>query len=183
MSAAPDAFEQRLQLRDGTPVRVRAARPEDRQRIVDFFEHLEAQTIYTRFFGPRKQLTDKELGTIDQNDFVARTILLATVGDAPDETVIAAGSYVVDPPSGSPPRSAEMAFTVEEDFQGQGLAGHLLRALIGIAREHGLERLTAEVLSHNAPMLAVFRRAGLPMHSRSAGGVVQLSLDLRATRA
>ena len=71
-----------------------------------------------------------------------------------------------------------MAFTIEEDFQGQGLAGGLLAALADIARRHGIVRLEAEVLAHNAAMLAVFRRSGLPMRLRHAGDVVHVSLDL-----
>lgn len=173
----PD-FAQDIRLRDGTPVRLRAARGDDRQRLVDFFEHLEPRTIYTRFFGFRKRLTDTELGVIDDNDFVARTILLATIGSGPGETVIGAGSYVVDAASGDPPRRAEVAFTVEEDYQGRGLASALLRTLVAIARAHGLHELTAEVLAENAPMLAVFRRIGLPTKRASESGIVRLSFDL-----
>lgn len=173
----PD-FARPIVLRDGTPVTIRGARGDDRQRLVDFFDHLEPRTIYTRFFGYRKRLTDTELGAIDANDFVSRTILLATVGSGPDETVIGAGSYVVDAASGDPPRRAEVAFTVEEDFQGRGLASALLRTLVDIARAHGLHELTAEVLAENAPMLAVFRRCGLPTTSRRSGGVVELRFAL-----
>jgi GNAT superfamily N-acetyltransferase len=175
MSSTPPGpdFAQDLRLRDGTPVRLRAARGDDRQRLVEFFDHLEPRTIYTRFFGYRKTLTDTELGQLDANDFVARTILLATAGSGPDETVIGAGSYVADAASGNPPQRAEVAFTVEEDYQGRGLASLLLRTLIGIARAHGLRELTAEVLAENAPMLAVFRRCGLPTTTRRSGGVVE----------
>lgn len=185
MSSTPPGpdFAQDVRLRDGTPVRLRAAHGADRQRLVDFFEHLEPRTIYTRFFGYRKTLTDTELGLLDANDFVARTILLATVGGGPDETVIGAGSYVVDATGGVPPQRAEMAFTVEEDYQGRGLAGLLLRTLIDIARAHGLRELTAEVLAENAPMLAVFRRCGLPQTARRSGGVVALRFALAPATA
>ena len=178
--AAPGpGFEQTVRLRDGTPVRIRAARSDDRERLQRFFDQLEPQTIYTRFFGWRKRLTDTELRQLDANDFEQRTILLATIGSDGDETVIGAGSYVVDAASGTPPREAEMAFTVEEDWQGRGLAGTLLRLLIGIARTHGLQVLTAEVLAGNAPMLAVFERCGLPLTRHASRGVIALRFDLR----
>jgi RimJ/RimL family protein N-acetyltransferase len=175
----PDATRH-IRLRDGTAVCLRAARGNDRQRVVDFFDHLERQTIYTRFFSYRKHLSDSELEQMEHNDFVLRTIVLATIGSGADETMIAGGSYVVDATSGSPPTRAEMAFTVEEDYQGKGLASELLQSLIVIARSHGLRELTAEVLAQNAPMLGVFKRCGLPMRQRLEGGVVHLSFDLGA---
>lgn len=73
---------------------------------------------------------------------------------------------------------AEAAFTVEEDFQGQGLASRLLAALVTLARRHGLVRLEAEVLAGNAPMLVVFERSGLPLRRRRERGVIHLDLDL-----
>ncbi len=75
-----------------------------------------------------------------------------------------------------------MAFVVEEDYRGQGLASALLAALVEIARRHGLRRFTAEVLAHNTPMLAVFKRCGLPMTSRSESGIVMLGFELPPAR-
>ncbi len=66
-----------------------------------------------------------------------------------------------DPPNDL--RSAEIAFTVEEDYQGQGIASSILRHLIHIAREKGVSRFEADVLAENIAMLAVFARSGLPM--------------------
>jgi hypothetical protein len=51
-------------------------------------------------------------------------------------------------------------------------------ALVTLARRHGLVRLEAEVLSVNAPMLAVFQRSGLPLRQRRESGVIHLDLDL-----
>jgi RimJ/RimL family protein N-acetyltransferase len=76
-----------------------------------------------------------------------------------------------------------VAFTIEEDFHGQGLAGHMLDALAGIARRHGITRFKAEVLAGNAPMRAVFRRCRLPMQMRRSAEAVQLTLELDKPQA
>ena len=56
-----------------------------------------------------------------------------TIGAGEDEVVIGGASYfVVD--SDAAERSAELAFTVEEDFQGRGVATLLMRRIIAIAR-------------------------------------------------
>jgi GNAT superfamily N-acetyltransferase len=55
---------------------------------------------------------------------------------------------------------------VEEDFQSRGIGSLLMRHIIAIAQVKGLDRLEADVLSRNRPMLNVFRRCGLPMAVR-----------------
>ena len=164
-------------LRDGTPVTIRLMRPDDKDKLVAAFAKLDQQSVYTRFFSFRKELPEGPLSRIDRIDFVRLAALVATLGSGAAETIIGSATYVADTaPAGA--RVAEVAFMIEEDYQGQGLAGRLLAALAGIARRHGIDRLVAEVLAGNAAMIAVFRRSGLPMRKRSEGGVVHIELDL-----
>jgi GNAT superfamily N-acetyltransferase len=72
---------------------------------------------------------------------------------------------------------------VEEDFQGQGIAGLLLGHLARIARQQGVRELTAEVLPVNRGMLTVFSRSGLPMQSATEDGVVHVALSLTGQAA
>lgn len=162
LDAAPDAREYRVEdfLRDGTPVTFRAVRPDDGARIVRAFEGLERQSIYTRFFGYRSGPSPRELAHLGEIDFVNEVMLVATIARAGDEVVIAGARYVG---AGAQSGCAEVAFTVEEDYHGQGIASRLLGHLAAIARRNGLVRLEAFVLPANAPMLAVFERSGLPM--------------------
>jgi RimJ/RimL family protein N-acetyltransferase len=158
-------------LRDGTPVTIRAARHDDRERIVRAFRLLERESIYTRFFTYKETLTPAELAQLDKLDFVRDVMLLATQRTGGDETVIGGASYVA-----LDARRAEVAFTVEEDFRGRGLASRLLSHLIAIARQCGIDRFEADVLPGNGPMLAVFSRSGLAIHRRLEGGVVHVEL-------
>jgi RimJ/RimL family protein N-acetyltransferase len=165
-------------LRDGTPVQVRAVRPDDRQRIVDAFHKLAPETIYTRFFSAKKELTEADLGRIEASDFVRAVSLVVTLAQGGDEVIIGGGAYtVLDHPGELP--SAELSFTIEEDYQGQGLSTLLMRLLTQVGRERGIRRFEAEVLAGNAPMLRVFERCGLAMQTRAEDGVVfvQMSLD------
>ena len=107
--------------------------------------------------------------------------LLATIGSGTDEIVIGGATYFgVDAQPGV--RSAEMAFTVEEEYQGVGIGACLMRHLIGIAREKGVTQLEAYVLARNLPMLKVFKRSGLPLAMRREGNVIHLVLELAASR-
>lgn len=166
-------------LRNGVAVLIRALGPSDRPLVVAAFNKLEPQSIYTRFFGFKKSLSEAELGSLDHVDFQHFVALGALIGGSADQTLIGAASYVVMDVA---PNVGELAFTVEEDFQGQGLASKLLMDLIGIAREHGLSRLEADVLASNKPMLRVFERCGLPMQRSSEEGVTHVSLALSEAR-
>ncbi len=175
--AAHPHFSQPAQLRNGTPVLIRSIRPDDRQRIIDAFRKLEPETVYTRFFSAKTQLSEGDLARIDASDFVHAVALVATFGEGADEVIIGVGGYTVLDRPGEPP-TAEVSFTIEEDYHGQGLSGLFMRLLIAIGRERGIRRFEAEVLAGNTPMLKVFQRSGLPMHSRLEEGVVHVVMEL-----
>jgi hypothetical protein len=56
-------------LRDGTAVTVRAAGANDGPKIRRAFLNLERDTVYTRFFGYKADVSDAELGRITGADF------------------------------------------------------------------------------------------------------------------
>ena len=76
------------------------------------------------------------------------------------------------------PRSAELAFLTGEGYRGRGIASLLLRHLKRLAEDAGVAQFEAEVLAQNQPMLAVFRRSGLPMRQSREGNVVHVTLSL-----
>ena len=164
-------------IKNGIEVRIRSIRSDDKHRIFEAFRNLESESIYTRFFGHKKELTEPELKAATEVDFENVVALVATVGEAGSETIIAAGRYAAwDMANGL--RSAEVSFTVEEDYQGQGLAGRLLRHLTHIAREKSMSQFEAEVLPENKAMLAVFSRSGLPIGKKLEDGVIHVTLSL-----
>jgi RimJ/RimL family protein N-acetyltransferase len=172
-----EAYVFRETLRNGTPVTLRAARADDGPRILRAFKSLNRETVYTRFFGYKADVSAAELDRITGADFVRDIALLVTIGAGDNEVVIGGASYFTVE-AGPSARSAEIAFTVEEDYQGQGVASLLMRHIISIARENKLTHLTADVLVRNLPMLAVFKRSGLPMTTQRQGDVVHMALAL-----
>ena len=104
--------------------------------------------------------------------------LVVTIGSGADETIIASGRCIASGSEGGE-RAAEVAFVVEEDYHGLGIASRLLRHLIEIARMRGITSLEADVLTGNKSMLAVFAKSGLPMQRRYDGGTTHVTLSLR----
>jgi len=164
-------------LRNGTAVRIRGVRADDKKRISEAFRNLETESIYKRFFQYKKTVTDEELKAATEVDFENEIALMVTIGEKEGETIIGAGRYVAFDAAGGR-RGAEVAFMVEEDYQGLGMASTILRHLAGIAKDKGIAQLHAEVLRENGGMLAVFKRSGFPMKQQYAEGVVHVTLSL-----
>ena len=161
-------------LKDGSKVTIRAIHPDDKDRLVKAFLALEPQSIRLRFFFPKRSLTDDELRQLQRMDYEQRVGLAATVQSGGEEVIVGFGEYVARD------QSAQIAFVVEEDWQGRGIASRLLQHLIGIARERGVVQFEGEVLKENGPMLAVLRHSGLPMTAHSGDDTVLVTLVLRA---
>ncbi len=164
-------------LRNGTPVTIRAVRPNDRERLVTAFHKLDRESIYTRFFAYKDELSEADLKHVTEIDFERRVVLLVTIASGEGETVIGAGSYTACTKSASV-SSAEVGFMVEEDYHGLGIAGRILHHLAVIARERGIGQFEAEVLPVNRAMVSVFARSGFPMTEEKIEGTIRLTMDL-----
>jgi len=130
-----------------------------------------------RLFSYRNELTEAGLDRIMRVDPERQVALVVTTGTGDDEIVIGSGRYFASGPGGE--RTAEVAFVVEEDYHGLGIAGRLLEHFAGIAREQGIAAFEADVLAENKSMIRVFARSGLPMTTRRDGGTVHVTLALR----
>lgn len=168
-------------LRNGLAVTIRAIRPGDKLGVADAFSNLEAESVQTRFFGPKASLSEQELKAATEVDFEDVVALVVAIETDGGETIIGGGRYLAfDAPGG---RSAEIAFLVEEDFAGLGIAGRLLKHLTAIARAKGVARFVAEVLRQNASMLRVFDRSGLPMTLTREDDTIHVTLSLTGPAA
>jgi GNAT superfamily N-acetyltransferase len=161
-------------LRDGRSVTIRALEPEDRSAMLSAVGRVSAQSLYRRFFGPKRGFTEKETDFFVNVDFVTHVALVAVVDEGGKDTIIGAGRYIV-----AEPGKAELAFAIIDDYQGQGIGTALLRHLVLIARDSGLQQLDAEVLQENVAMLTLFRKCGFYVRKGGGAGVVHVVLDLR----
>lgn len=76
------------------------------------------------------------------------------------------------------PAVAEAAVTVIDQWQGRGLGRVLLDRQPDRARELGIERFRASLLSRNHAMLALFQHEGRVHAERTDGGVTEIVVDL-----
>src|SRR5262245_61276552 len=143
-------------LRDGGSIHIRAIRPDDKQRLLAFFERLSIRSVYFRFFQTKQRLTDEELRYFTELDFTRDVALVATLLEGQEGDLIGVGRYFRIHADGQPTTHAEVAFTVADAYQGRGMGTLLLEHLAAIARRQGINTFEAYVLGENNRMLEVF---------------------------
>lgn len=176
----PEHWEADVVLRDGGTARIRPIRPDDADRLVAFYNQVSDESKYFRFFAPYPRLSDRDVRRFTHHDYVNRVGLAALIRDA----FVATVRFDRIDATGRPAEGAtdaEVAFLVQDDQQGRGIASALLEHASAVARERGIRRFIAEVLPENRRMAKVFTDAGYTQTRSFADGVLHLELDLEPT--
>jgi len=119
---------------------------------------------------PHKQM--QSYVNIDYDKILA---IVGIIEHAGTERIIAEARYAYDEND----KSYEMAFIVDEEFQGKGIATFLARYLMKIAKERKIERVSANVLPQNDKMIKVFEKCGVPYTQRYEDGVMHFDFNLK----
>jgi RimJ/RimL family protein N-acetyltransferase len=160
-------------LRDGSRIEIRALKPADRDELQGAVGRMSDESIHRRFFAPKRHFSEREIDFYLNVDFVNHVALVAVLNVEGRALIVGGGRYIVIQPG-----VAEVAFGIDDAYQGRGLGGLLMKHLTAIAREGGLRELVAEVLPGNVAMLSVFKKAGLEMTTKREGGVAHVTLRL-----
>jgi GNAT superfamily N-acetyltransferase len=160
-------------IRNGREIEIRALKPTDEKDMLAAVDRTSAQSLYRRFFGAKRHLSESEKAFFLKVDFVSHVALVAVAEDDGRPHIVGGGRYVVVRPG-----TAEVAFAVIDEYQGQGIGAALMRHLALLARTAGIRELIAEVLPENTPMLKVFRNSGLGLQTKHRAGVVDVALSL-----
>jgi acetyl coenzyme A synthetase (ADP forming)-like protein len=175
------AFATDVLLRDGTSLRLRAIRPDDKARLADHFHRLGPESVRHRFFGVKKDLTEGELSRFTEPDFERHVGLVGTQQTQDGETIVVVGRYFRLEPADDAISRAEFALAVADEWHGRGAGTVMLEHLSRLAAEAGIERFEADVLEDNVPMLRMLAHLGFEMSERTRQGVVRALFPVRLT--
>lgn len=164
-----------LTLRDGTCVNIREIRPGDAPALQRLIGRLSQRTVYLRYFGPMKELSDKKARHFAEVDGKDRFALVALDPDDEGE-IVAVVRYDREKNTDN---AAEYAALVEDKFQGMGLGIGMTKHLIDAAKENGIRHFYALVLHENRQMLNLLRALDLPEEFRWQDGAEHVAIDLR----
>jgi len=188
----PAELECDVLLSDGRTAHLRPIRPDDASALRSFGEKLSTETVYFRFFSPRRRIGDEEIAHYATVDYLDRLALVAVL----DSELVAVARYdrcaAAAPPDGGElgdvvagevgvpgqVEEAEVAFVVRDDHQGRGIGTVLLEHLASAAVQRGIGRFVADTLPENYRMLNVFRSAGFDEHALLDSGVIRVTMEL-----
>lgn len=171
--------EGRMLLRDGTMVYVRPLSGGDAERLYAFLRRQSPRTLAWRFLGAvrvDRGLVNQLMAT--SQGLASGLSLVVTVGRPEAEEIIALGSYVIEAPSqpnrsasyGSGRREAEVAFLVDEGWQGRGIGTGLLERLAMVAWRQGVAQFRAEMRADNLLVRELLTHSGFIVQPQSLVG-------------
>ena len=169
----PSNVSSRTTLNNGEELRFRAIRPSDEEEMRRLFYRFSDEAVYYRYFSPIKTMPHHKMQQYVNIDYRTTLSIVGLVGDPGVGRIIAEGRFVkhADKPFG------DVAFVVDEAYQGKGIATKLCTMLLEHARERGLKGFTADVLVSNKAMMKVFEKIGLPVRARLSGAAYELTID------
>jgi RimJ/RimL family protein N-acetyltransferase len=166
-------FEGDIQLRGGGTAHVRAIRPDDAEHLRAFHRQLSPESITFRFFRYMPELSPKDAERFTHVDYERRMALVATTGNGESEEILGVVRYEY-----IRPETAEVAFVVEDHWQGHGIATALLHRLAAYARQRGYTTFVAITMGNNLRMMEVLRNSGFPCTAHHSTGEVEVDLDI-----
>lgn len=144
-------------LADGTHLVVRPICPADKAKLAQGMQRLSPESRRRRFFTAKDSLNAASLAYLTEVDYTDHFAWVAVADDQPGRPIVGVARYIRAPGDNEP---AELALTVQDDYQDRGLGSLLLDALAVAARDNGIEQFVAHVLRENEPMCRMLRRAG-----------------------
>ncbi|MGC8875679.1 GNAT family N-acetyltransferase [Thermus sp.] len=161
-------------LKDGRTALLRRATKKDLPLFVEFLRRLSPASLRMRFFSPISPEKAAEL-LLSAKPEEEKVTLVVLAGEPP--RIVATGEYV----RVKGEDTAEVAFLVEDAYQGKGLGTLLLERLALLAAKRGVRRFQAFVLAENKQMLSVFQESGFQVKAHREGGEVEVEFEILLT--
>ena len=152
----PAHLVKKAQLHDGTDIVIRPIRAEDAETEAKFVRDLSDESKYFRFMNTFHELSREMLVRLTQIDYHNEMALIAMVNRNGEDEQIGVARYVTNIDK----KSCEFALVVADAWRGRGIAHHLMRELMEVARDRELETIEGQVLSNNRRMLGLMTSLG-----------------------
>jgi acyl-CoA hydrolase/GNAT superfamily N-acetyltransferase len=156
---------------DAQKVLFRPARPTDERGIQEHFYNLDQEDVVRRFLHMKTSFVRDEMANVYQVDYIHDMTIVAVIGDPGYEKVIAVGGYFLEPAS----NLAEVAYSVDKQWQGKGISTLIQEKLSQTAREQGIRGLVAYTDPANRPMIKLFNKLPYLVKSSYDGEIIALS--------
>lgn len=164
-------FEKHI-FRGGLDVRFRAIKPSDEDEMRRLFYRFSDEAVYYRYFSPIKTMPHSKMQGYVNINYSRAMSIVGLIGEPGQGHIIAEARFVKNQRK----PTADVAFVVDEQYHGHGIATFLTKMLIRLARERGLNGFTADVLSSNTGMMKVFEKCGFPVEAKLEYGSYHINI-------
>ena len=177
MPLYPAQYETEALLKDGSKLFLRPIKRDDVERWLDFISRLSHRTMYLRFHSVPKLGREDAIRfcSVDYNHAFA---FVAEVLREQRRDIIAIGRYYRIPNK----PSAEVAFVIEDAYQGKGIGTKLMEWLANVARDNGITAFEAAVLAENKEMMNVFKDYGFHVTSEYEEHTYRVTFPIARTK-
>lgn len=151
----PDHPRWTQRLSDGSLVLIRPISSKDASAERSFIEDLSAQSKRFRFMGQIAHPSDAFINQLTNIDYVNDVALAAVIPEAGKDKIVGVSRYAVDSAG-----HCESAVVVADEWQHKGLGTALMRHLIAVARDCGLQLMESTDLAENNDMHELARDLG-----------------------
>ncbi len=155
---------------NGLELFFRPIRPSDERPFQEYLYKLSERSVYLRFFQVRRDFPHELAQEMVAVNYQQNMGIVGTLGNSDTAPIVAAGHWMMDYNE----NMAEVAFSVADAYQRQGIGTHMLHFLMRVARERGLHGFRANVIAGNMAMTRVFQKSGCVLHQEYEGGEISL---------
>jgi acetate---CoA ligase (ADP-forming) len=169
------AFREHVLLKDGQGVFLKPATEKDIPLVGNFMKRISRESLRMRFMASISEVSSTTIKNLCSGDFKQEGCLLAIIGETKYKRVIGLGNYIATGDG----HTAEVAFLIQDTYQGRGISTILLERLAGLAAANGFIDFEAEVLPDNQPMMNVFKSSGFEKHRVWGSDTVHFELPVK----
>jgi acetyltransferase len=166
----PEEYTRHATLKDGTPVLLRAIRPEDEPMWHALLASCSPESLRLRFRHMFKATTHEMATRFCFIDYDRELAIVVERQEDGERRLLGVGRLIAD----ADHREAEYAVLVGDPWQDMGLGSMLTDYCLEICRGWKIERVVAETAPDNPRMITIFERRGFDVRYDTPAGVVRV---------
>lgn len=174
ISPYPKKYELLWLLKNGQEVLLRPIKPEDEPMWLEMFQSLSEESIRYRFFQMIKDTPHEVRVRYCNVDYDREIAIVAEIVENGKRKILGVSRLSIE----SDEKSGEMAFLVSDYWQGLGLGTKMVDYVLDIAKEKGIDNVTAIILQDNYRALSLTKKMGFNIEYLT-DGTVKATLNLK----
>ncbi len=155
---------------DRRHITFRPVKMTDERPLQEHYYGLDQIDVVSRFFHEKTSFVTKQIERTFIIDYSRDLTIVAVMGEPGFERIIAVGEYYNNPEN----NLAEIAFSVEKQWQGRGISSIVIRKLAEAARDNSIDGFTAYTSKDNERMIKLFRSLDYEVNITAEGDMVYL---------